>query len=1411
MDGLLPPTRRLPVCDAVSGAPDKKKDKKWSIGGILRRISSIRDYDSSSNDEEIVYCKRTPRKPTRLNNRQANNGVVLHSIENNPERDDKRLRIEDVARHSTGSPSQLRCDSLHSRSSDGSLDGAGKKTRRNKLKARAEAKRDHLRADSSSDEDCRRSNSSLNRFHGADGAHNGQRNNACNRKTRTARTERYIQRLSRDDGNGSGDALNNDLQHNRYSSEYAAEDEQQQRNVVHADVNGSCRPPVHPRRATAVIPVHGPSNNRALPPQRSSVESLRVDADRSGLPDPEVVGAFGDFRRYTTGQYVTDMNQNNTYGKISRNLGVDAYDAYADNRRGGNFFTYPAKHVGYYPEPFDRAVERRLVADQNNRPPEPPPRDPRYRVFNCGYNSYPANRHQNASSCYERGDNKAVNVANGSSRPDWRHFRSYGSSNEIARRCDTIEPEKPASPGVELCNSLEYANNKYNSSRRCANGSLQKETELTKCRRRNIRNDQLNSNDASFGAHIAKNKSANICEQTSKREATPWYVSSAAAAPTDCLSRRSPCVDRIAAHSVALTRDADKKSNVARNNSQEGNRGMTPSEEEARERRRSSKNLEEALSELEAIYNSLRLGDEDLLDRAERRSMEEFSLRQGRSELDAIVAIAPDSPDRTKDDMAYRRMHPKERPTSLSDIAGQSTLSNISYLITSPVLSRRDDPEDDLKRASSSVGYCSATRRDVPDVTRDDVVFRSINHAKNMLKVIDPQPPFGIPLGPVTAATESDYLHTTPTKPEQPRSPYIPQCVPDVVTDDLAYRALRKDAARNGAAESKTEPPRVDPTAVACGVRKKRAVRSLSASLYGLINHERIHLRREPSLDAIKDEIVQDVTRNSVVATSERSGAGGYLRRVVSDGELSDNGARRRKEPTTRGSGTDINGNHPTVGAYRKKLSAEARISPETTTRESPKKESSVAEISDAMLSSKTALDDEFWHEYLRRNSNASNANSSHSTEADFTAYSRLCQDLVNLIKDDDESPNTDQTVAAVVPADDKSNDAERKVGEPSTGSRTCSLENHYSACQRAAHINDRQNAGENAESPAAFSANSTEPESETTTSTGNLDFYLRVADENVKLIAAAFGSVADHLRDSRLSARRNSSTSRDVSEIENLSGSTRSSTLYSPDDAYDDQLRPTTITVVSPKFGETRVLSKRDSFTSNEGDQDVSSGSFEQNVFTADVELDLSKAVRDLQLAAASLCEHEREIEDLAIARDRKIDTGIREMITPITVSSADEHEDSPIRKIGLIAGALRREQEKEEEEEKKDEEEKTHADDATPVTTVSRDESEDKSLLRKISLIADDLTQERERDQEEVMVLPSGIAESREREAREKSCEGERTVCELVDRKPSSRYTEDAQSCVTNIITCATVTTYSMLLLACLLALLLAIVAAS
>lgn len=1311
MDGLLPPTRRLPVCDAVSSTSDKKKDRKWSIGGILRRISSIRDYDSSSNDEEIVY-KKLPRKSIKFV--KQSDDVVLHSLENNLEHD-KRVRVENNVRHSADSPHSYR-DSLHSRSSDGSLDGLGKKSRRNKLKARAEAKRDHLCVDSSSDEDCRRSNGSLNRFNGAE---TGQRsNNACNnRKTRAARTERYIKRLSRDDVNGSGDTLN-DLQHKNCPTESYIEDKERV-----ADNGGMCRPPVHPRRFA------GSSNDRTFfSTQISSVENLR-DVNRTGLPSPETI--HGDYRRYSTGiQYVTDLNQNNTYGKISRS---PSKTACADNYRVGNFFTYPAKHSWHHLEPCaDYITDRRPIDATNNRPPEPPPRDPRYRVFNYGYSSYPARKQQyNApNSCNKQNDEIGMSILD-----DMSSRSNYGSHNKIVWRNGAERRANSTSKTTDFRNSLERINNQYNSTRHGANNAEEIEN-AARCRRRNTRNNQLNcGNDGNYSAY----KSTNICKPNKQCEMTIL----SRADSSDWSSRRSPCEQRVSRSVTPTSTCVDNRNERSK---REDARRATPSEE-VLERRRSSRNLEEALSELEAIYNSLRLGDEDLLDRAERRSMEEFSLKQSKNELDAATIVPDDSPDRTTDDMAYRRMHPKERPTSLSDIAGQSALSNISYLIASPILSRRDSADDLTRLCSSSATYPSY-RRNEPDVTRDDVVFRSITHANNTLRVIDPQPPFGIPLGPVTAATESDYLHTTPTKPEQPRSPYIPQCEPDVVTDDLAYRTLRKDA---GAARSPTENRIVAKEQPADVTRKKRAVRSLSANLYGLINHDRIHLRREPSLDAIRDEIQNAGTSFAAATSCERPE---YLRRVVSDGELSDTDARRRNKPGLDGRDTDINGNHPAMGACRDNPCVYTLLETTKEATRSPKKASSAAELSDAaMVSSKTVLDDDFWHEYLRSDSNISAANSG-TTETDFSAYSRLCQDLVNLIKSDEdttppiESPNADDS--AFAPAD-KSNDVERgAVDEPATSAR--SLDSHCTESQRAARASDERRvlADENAGSPFPSSiANSAEPStSEPNQPAGNFDFYLRVADKNVKLIAEAFGDVADRLRDSRLSVPRNNSSSHG-SEAESYS--TRSSTLYSQDEqtARNDERR-----LVSPRqFAET-AREKRNSTTSNEGDQ--SSGNRYEDVSTADAELDLSRAVRNLQLAAASLCEHGPEIESLRIRRAGRID------VTPVT--STDENEDSnPMRKVGLIADALRQEQE--------------------------RDQKEEKTA-----------------------VLPSGVETTTRSDATrcEENREGERhaEVCEL-DRTESQLECGVRAPYVTNIIT-VTITTYSILLLACLLALLVAIVVA-
>ncbi|GFG40388.1 hypothetical protein Cfor_07222, partial [Coptotermes formosanus] len=304
-------------------------------------------------------------------------------------------------------------------------------------------------------------------------------------------------------------------------------------------------------------------------------------------------------------------------------------------------------------------------------------------------------------------------------------------------------------------------------------------------------------------------------------------------------------------------------------------------------KKRKSRNLEDALTELEAIYQSLKLGDEDLLDRAERRDLpvphqklndgtptiasalspcgvsrgaesdSGYNFGWGSSSFESVLdKVDPPSrkrapsirrsgiPDRVMDDMAYRRLHPKDRPGShyIRNVMSQSG----SYLCASPAAAAAEiNPEDPPQKPL----YASINPE--PDVTLDDVVFRNIRHANNTLKVLDPQPPFGIPIGPIAPACNSDYLHAVPT--DSYRSMFTPRRMPDVVKDDLAYRNLRKDSLKepfNFRACSDDMSGILKNTFISSThskndnflMRKRRAVRSLSANIQSLVNREPLTL-----------------------------------------------------------------------------------------------------------------------------------------------------------------------------------------------------------------------------------------------------------------------------------------------------------------------------------------------------------------------------------------------------------------------------------------------------------------------------------------------------------------------------------------------------------------------------------------
>ncbi|XP_046397839.1 uncharacterized protein LOC124164527 isoform X2 [Ischnura elegans] len=243
--------------------------------------------------------------------------------------------------------------------------------------------------------------------------------------------------------------------------------------------------------------------------------------------------------------------------------------------------------------------------------------------------------------------------------------------------------------------------------------------------------------------------------------------------------------------------------------------------------------LEDALTELENIYKSLKFEDE--------RDGDTDSNAMGSSEM----GLTYDDQDRPlTDDMAYRRLHSKEKasPPSQQGVGGVVAQAG-SFLLVSPTLGPAE-PWTEPPPNSINPGE--------PDITLDDVVYRSVRQANAHISQ-DPQPPFGIPIGPVTRAPESDYLHV---KPPSPSPTSRAKKTPDVVKDDLAFRSLRKDRpahaqpirpvplrgitsppprSSSSLSSVSSPPPLPPPTMDFQAIRKKRAVRSLSANLLGIL------------------------------------------------------------------------------------------------------------------------------------------------------------------------------------------------------------------------------------------------------------------------------------------------------------------------------------------------------------------------------------------------------------------------------------------------------------------------------------------------------------------------------------------------------------------------------------------------
>ncbi|XP_055941127.1 uncharacterized protein LOC129971406 [Argiope bruennichi] len=216
------------------------------------------------------------------------------------------------------------------------------------------------------------------------------------------------------------------------------------------------------------------------------------------------------------------------------------------------------------------------------------------------------------------------------------------------------------------------------------------------------------------------------------------------------------------------------------------------------DRRKSCKRTESEIRELEDMYKKCNLNDRDLLDRAERRDLptphqERVGHRLMRSNSDTLYEVmspvfhnpyetphrAPPLrrsglPDRIADDMALRKL---QKPVS------SSSFNPVDNTITYMLCSTHFTP-------SVPVGK-DILFKDYPDVELDDFSYRKHYFGKKN-KIMDPQPPFGIPLRPPPPQKVfTDYLHVAPSNVPQPLC--HARRNPDVVRDDLAFRTLRKE------------------------------------------------------------------------------------------------------------------------------------------------------------------------------------------------------------------------------------------------------------------------------------------------------------------------------------------------------------------------------------------------------------------------------------------------------------------------------------------------------------------------------------------------------------------------------------------------------------------------------------------
>ncbi|XP_031346650.1 uncharacterized protein LOC116173368 isoform X1 [Photinus pyralis] len=747
--------------------PEKspKKDKKWSLGNLFRRKKKESDT-SSDEDGHRNFLQRKKKKSDKR--KRVNQTVGFdHVVHPSSRQVNGCKNVEDplavlseptahrnfipasdfTTRFVTLKDKENRQELTRSSNSLGSPSvcslGRRKKVH---VKTRTEARKENSKGEESSDDD-----SQLSVFK-SDDSLSKQKDGVSNRRSRAARTQRYLRRMSKDEDVRDQNKLTKlDLQENLKNLQHKPA-------KINLCYTRSAPPPLQNFSGLTTIPPSHSSHNKYRSPALLPNKYLSYHASYNG----NGIKAINDFNNQRSLSC-----ESNICSPIS-------------------------------PDPVTGTLPL-----YKKYPPPPPPRDPRRVITVQNGEGRPI------SYSFENGYKRSLSEH----KPDANHnflnknVRSTSEdhiSTEPLQRIPLIPRPSSATPDATRLQRLTRAPDPTE------NQSYRYLTDKNPRSRRPIciqpdSTDQPTWSQKTFNFWRKKDE-----ELTRNRKSS------------------SPLMFTSQTHVTTNIFPPNSVSEPAR---EEGSpfRPIESSPDE--EMKRKSSNLEDALCELEAIYNSLHLGDEDLLDRAEKR---ETAAAQKRKE-DALESRLPQGdfgfdpnfdstrkqrqskksePNIQTDDMAFRKLN---RPRFNTINHPQSSISNVSYLLASPVF---NGSVDELP---------SSVKGDEPDTTLDDVVFRNVMHTNNSLKVVEPQPPFGIPMGPISPASNSDYLHITP----EPEPTNICKKVPDVIKDDLAYRSLRKDPNKATAL-----PPYHVNDDVLNGdcFKKKRAVRSLSANIGSLMH-----------------------------------------------------------------------------------------------------------------------------------------------------------------------------------------------------------------------------------------------------------------------------------------------------------------------------------------------------------------------------------------------------------------------------------------------------------------------------------------------------------------------------------------------------------------------------------------------